>query len=132
VKITVPRMLLFILLEVLVLLIAFAVFANTATVQEVETVHTRYTIPPTDPKYGTQIAMIVDRTEDTKKIVIPQAIVWYRFAPLSGPTAKAPLSKGDIMLCNAFDMKDQEGGMHIAERCGEDVYLVDSVGMRVK
>jgi hypothetical protein len=29
-------------------------------------------------------------------------------------------------------MKDQEGGLHVAVRCGEDTYLVEAIGMKVK
>jgi hypothetical protein len=126
-KITVPRMLLIIAIEILVLLILAACVLRAQDEPSVRHV----TVPPTEyPKFGPQIVMTVDHEQDGKRYVVPKAVIWYRLTPLSGPTAKSPLAKGDAMLCNAFDMKDQEGGMHIAEKCGEDVYLVDMIGMK--
>lgn len=122
-KLTVPRLLLAILIEIIVIVILIACVKVHAS-----QIHIK--VPPDEPPdYGPQVVMVVDHVADEKKYVVPQAVVWYKLAPLSGPTAKAPMNKGDLMICNAFDMKDQEGGMHIAERCGGDIYLVTAVGM---
>jgi hypothetical protein len=110
VKITCPRLILFILGEILILLIALAALKAQ--------VH---------PPEGPQVAMVVDSDHDGKKRVIPQGIVRLTLMPFAGPTAKAPLKPGDIMLCHLFDMKDQVGGLHVAVRCGVDTYLVEAL-----
>lgn len=114
-KLTVPRLLLVIFLELAVILILLAVKAH-----------------PQEPAggYGPQVVLTVLETREGKKRVTPQGQVWFRLVPLSGPTAKSPLAKGDFLLCRDFDMKDQEGGAHVAVRCGDDVYLIEAFGIK--
>jgi hypothetical protein len=115
-RITIPRLILFILLELLIIIVA-----KCAIGQE----------PPTPiGGYGNQVVFTVLKTEGEKKWVLPQAAVWFKLAPLSGPTAKSPLAKDDFLLCQDFTMKDQEGGYHVACRCGEDTYLIEAIGLR--
>jgi hypothetical protein len=116
VKLTWPRLLLFIVLELLIILLVLCA------------IHAQEPVGG----YGPQVVLTVIDAKGDKRWVVPQATVWFKLEPLGGPTAKAPLSRGDYLLCNDFTMKDQEGGLHVAVRCGEDTYLVEAIGMKVK
>ncbi len=113
-RLTIPRLVLLILLELLVILIAKVVLSA----QE----------PPGG--YGPQVVLTILKTEGEKKWVVPEAVTWFRLAPLSGPTAKAPLARGDYLICHTFDMRDREGGLHVAIKCGEDAYLIEAFGLK--
>ncbi|MHB8503148.1 MAG: hypothetical protein ACYDHE_19675 [Candidatus Acidiferrales bacterium] len=118
-KLTVTRLVIFILIEVLILLIAVAVFAQIS-----------FKLPPDPPpQYGPQVVLKILKSEKGKKRAVPEAIVWFSLTPLTGPTAQAPLSPGDYLLCRDFTLTDEAGGLHIAVRCGDDTYLVDAVGL---
>jgi hypothetical protein len=113
-RLTWPRLILFVIIELIVILIA------------------KCAVKAQEPAggYGPQVVMTVLKSENDKKWVIPVGAVWFKLAPLSGPTAKSPLAKGDFLLCRNFDMKDQEGGAHVAVRCGDDVYLIEAFGIK--
>lgn len=77
---------------------------------------------------GPQIMLIVDRTENGYKFVIPKGLVYFRMVPVSGDTAKAPLGHGDYMLCRGHDVMLSDG-LHMGFRCGQDEYAVQTVGV---
>lgn len=104
------RKLLFILAEVLLLLAAFVAFSQEKVV------------------YGPQVVLKVDHTFQGEKYAVPQATVYFRLMPVSGPTVNTPLDRGDAMICHMFDLRN-ESGLHVAFKCGDDVYLVHAIGL---
>lgn len=70
------------------------------------------------PQFAFQV--ISDGTEN--RLVVPRAITVIELIPLSGPTSKAPVSRGDFMLCRLFDWRDEEKVLHAGLKCGSDVY----------
>ena len=81
-------------------------------------------------EYGPQVVFVLDHQDGEHKYVVPRATVFFNLVPLAGPTAKAPLAKGDLLICRDFTMKDQEGGFHIGIKCGVDQYTVQGVGIQ--
>jgi hypothetical protein len=81
-----------------------------------------------EAKYGSQIVMDVDRTEDGNKIVVPTAKVVMVFKPISGDTARAPLGSHDKMICRVIhQFHDEDGQSRLAFSCGTDVYVVTTI-----
>jgi hypothetical protein len=76
------------------------------------------------PQFAFQVRSI--GTEN--KIVIPRATIVIELIPLYGPTSKAPMNRGDYMLCHQFDWRDQEQVLHTGLKCGADVYAIAKFG----
>jgi len=110
VKLTPFRLIAIIAIEIVILLAAWSVFSQEKVV------------------YGPQVVLKVDHTLQGEKYAVPQATVYFRLAPVSGPTVNTPLDRGDTMICHMFDLRDS-AGMHVAFKCGEDVYLVHALGL---
>ena len=81
------------------------------------------------PVMGPQVVLKVDHSEHGTMLVVPQGKVWFRIGPVTSDQHPAPLPDGTNMLCRPYDFK-ATNGTFLAVRCGFDVYLVQSVGIR--
>jgi hypothetical protein len=102
-------------MRTLVAVLLILVFGLTGTVAMVK-------------QQNSQFAFQVVSEGTEKKLVIPRAAVVIELIPLSGPTVKAPLNRGDFMLCRQFDFVDEEKILHTGLQCGSDEYAISRFG----
>jgi len=89
--------------------------------------------PPKPPviEYGPQIVYIFDRSNELgHKFVAPYATVIFHLLPDQGPTVRAPLKRGDFLLCRYYTLKDVHDTPHIALKCGQDTYVLQGIELR--
>lgn len=79
-------------------------------------------------KQSQQFAFTVVSDGTENRLVVPRATTVMELVPLSGPTSKAPVSRGDFMLCRQFDWRDQEQILHTGLKCGSDTYAIAKFG----
>ena len=87
-------------------------------------------LPSRSEETDKQVVLLVVSNGTEEKLVVPQAVVILRLAPISGETSKAPLSNGDRMVCHPYGYKDANQIDHAGFRCGSDIYAI--VGIRYK
>jgi hypothetical protein len=82
---------------------------------------------PVQPELGPQVVFDVLHTEKETRYVAPVGKVVFSLVPVSGPSAHAPLSQGDHMICRMFVLIDEQGFNHVGLRCGSDTFAVKEV-----
>lgn len=79
-------------------------------------------------EFGPQVVFVMDHSIDDRRYVVPKATVFFSIVPMEG-THPAPLNHGDYLLCRSHDIHTDKGTF-IAFRCGQDDYIVQTVGMK--
>jgi len=74
-----------------------------------------------------QVVLQVVSNGSEEKLVVPKQTVILRLTPISGDTAKAPLAKGDLIVCQPSGFKDQNGIDHAGFKCGNDLYAIAGI-----
>ena len=84
--------------------------------------------PPTKSEVlSNQVVLQVVSNGSEEKLVVPKAVVILRLAPISGDTAKAPLSNGDLLVCHPYGFKDDKQNDHAGFKCGNDIYVIAGI-----
>lgn len=86
-----------------------------------------FPLPSKPDTIDQQVVLQVTSNGTEDKLVTPKAIVVLRLSPLSGPTAKTPLSRGDMMICRTYDFVDEQHIPHAGFKCGTDVYVINGI-----
>ncbi len=85
------------------------------------------TLPAKSEEINKQVVLQVVSDGSEEKLVVPKQTVILRLTPVSGDTAKAPLAKGDLIVCRPAGFKDQNGTDHAGFKCGNDLYAIAGI-----
>ena len=84
-------------------------------------------LPAKSEDVNKQVVLQVVSNGSEEKLVVPKQTVILRLTPISGDTAKAPLAKGDLIVCQPSGFKDQNGIDHAGFKCGNDLYAIAGI-----